>query len=355
MNTDEIDRSERRPATVAILAVRESMASVVFGMYDTFVSAGRDWRLTLEGNSAPGLITPVIVAGETSPFAVANNVRIVPQVALADSPVPDIVCVADLLLPPEQSIAGRYEAELAWLRRCHSAGATIAGTGSATMLLAEAGLLDGQEATTHWEYVRIMRQRYPAVKLRTGRALIVAGEDQRLVMAGGGTSWVDLVLFLIARVAGVQTAMQVARRNLVDWHDIGQQPFARLARSRQVDDTRIAHCQSWIATNYQEPSPVITMVRLSGMPERSFKRRFQQTTGMAPLEYVHALRLEEAKRRLEASNESIETIARQVGYEDAGFFSRLFRRNVHLTPAQYRRRFSALRRSLETGDSRVAN
>jgi transcriptional regulator GlxA family with amidase domain len=223
------------------------------------------------------------------------------------------------------------------------------------MLLAEAGLLDGQEATTHWEYVRIMRQRYPAVKLRTGRALIVAGEDQRLVMAGGGTSWVDLVLFLIARVAGVQTAMQVARRNLVDWHDIGQQPFARLARSRQVDDTRIAHCQSWIATNYQEPSPVITMVRLSGMPERSFKRRFQQTTGMAPLEYVHALRLEEAKRQLEASNESIETIARQVGYEDAGFFSRLFRRNVHLTPAQYRRRFSALRRSLETGESRVTN
>jgi transcriptional regulator GlxA family with amidase domain len=74
---------------------------------------------------------------------------------------------------------------------------------------------------------------------------------------------------------------------------------------------------------------------------------------MAPLEYVHALRLEEAKRQLEASNESIETIARQVGYEDAGFFSRLFRRNVHLTPAQYRRRFSALRRSLETGESRV--
>ncbi|HVY08084.1 MAG TPA: helix-turn-helix domain-containing protein [Burkholderiales bacterium] len=347
--------TESKPATVAILAVRESVASVVFGMYDTFISAGRDWRLAMEGNSAPGLVRPTVAALEAAPFTAANDVRIIPQVALADCPQPDIVCVADLLIPPEQSVEGRYDQQLAWVRGCYNAGATVAATGSATMLLAEAGLLKGREATTHWEYVRTMRLRYPDVKLRTGRALMVVGDDQRLVMAGGGTSWVDLVLFLIARVAGVQVAMQVARRNLIDWHDIGQQPFARLARSRQVDDARIAHCQSWIATNFQEPSPVITMVRLSGMPERSFKRRFQQTTGMAPLEYVHALRLEEAKRRLESGSESIETIARQVGYEDAGFFSRLFRRNVHLTPAQYRRRFSALRRSLETGESRMPN
>ncbi len=346
---------DHKPASIAILALRESIASVVFGMYDTFMSAGRDWRHVLEGNPAPGLIHPIIAAAATTPFVAANEVRIIPQVALTDCPQPDIICVPDLLIPPEQSLDGRYDHQLSWLRSCYANGATIAATGSATMLLAEAHLLDGLEATTHWEYVRTMRLRYPAVKLRTGRALMVAGDDQRLVMAGGGTSWVDLVLFLIARVAGVQVAMQVARRNLIDWHDIGQQPFARLARSRQVDDARIAHCQSWIATNYQEPSPVITMVRLSGMPERSFKRRFQQTTGMAPLEYVHALRLEEAKRRLESGNESIETIARQVGYEDAGFFSRLFRRNVHLTPAQYRRRFSALRRSLETGESRVPN
>ncbi|HEX4986184.1 MAG TPA: helix-turn-helix domain-containing protein [Burkholderiales bacterium] len=345
---------DNRPASVAILALRESLSSVVFGMYDVFISAGRDWRLALEGGPSPGMVQPLVVAAELDAFVAANDVRIVPQAALADCRSPDIVCVADLLIPPEQSIEGRYARELAWLRERHAGGATVAATGSATMLLAEAGLLDGCEATTHWEYVRSMRLRYPKVKMRTGRALMVAGDDQRIVMAGGGTSWVDLVLFLIARVAGVQVAMQVARRNLIDWHDIGQQPFARLARSRQVDDARIAHCQSWIAANFQEPSPVITMVRLSGMPERSFKRRFQQTTGMAPLEYVHALRLEEAKRRLEGGSESIEAIAKQVGYEDAGFFSRLFRRNVHLTPAQYRRRFSALRRSLEAGEAPVA-
>ena len=104
------------------------------------------------------------------------------------------------------------------------------------MLLAEAGLLDGQEATTHWAYCDVLRSRYPGVKVRKERALVVSGEGQRLVMAGGGTSWQDVALYLIARFASVDAAMHVARINLIDWHAVGQQPFAHLARSRQVSD-----------------------------------------------------------------------------------------------------------------------
>jgi transcriptional regulator GlxA family with amidase domain len=91
------------------------------------------------------------------------------------------------------------------------------------------------------------------------------------------------------------------------------------------------------------------MIQLSGLAERSFKRRFQQATGMSPLAYVHALRLEEAKQMLETSEDSVEAIANAVGYEDAGFFSRLFRREVSLTPAQYRKRFGSLRRAIASG------
>ena len=88
------------------------------------------------------------------------------------------------------------------------------------------------------------------------------------------------------------------------------------------------------------------MIELSGLPERSFKRRFQQATGLAPLQYVHTLRIEEAKQMLESGDEPVEHIAIEVGYEDAGFFSSLFQRSVGVTPAQYRRRFGALRRAL---------
>src|SRR5690606_35487974 len=121
-----------------------------------------------------------------------------------------------------------------------------------------------------------------------------------------------------------------------------------LARSRQSADSVIGRCQEWIASNYRARAPVGAMVELSGLPERSFKRRFQQATGLSPLQYVHTLRIEEAKQMLESGDAPVERIAVEVGYEDAGFFSRLFQRNVGLTPAQYRRRFGALRRALAT-------
>ena len=88
------------------------------------------------------------------------------------------------------------------------------------------------------------------------------------------------------------------------------------------------------------------MVRLSGLAERTFKRRFREATGMSPLEYAHTLRLEEAKQLLESTDQAIEAVAAEVGYEESGFFSRLFRRKVGLTPAQYRKRFGSLRRRL---------
>lgn len=93
------------------------------------------------------------------------------------------------------------------------------------------------------------------------------------------------------------------------------------------------------------------MVRLSGLPERTLNRRFRHATGMSPLAYVHTLRLEEAKQMLESGNAPIEAIANEVGYEDAGFFGRLFRRQVSLTPAQYRRRFGSMRHALQAGRS----
>lgn len=337
------------PVTVAVLAFPEATASVVYGMYDLFMSAGRDWGIVVDGRPGPSLMQPVVVSAQATAFRASNDVLIAPQQTLETCPRPDIVCISEIAVPPGEPLEGRFVAEVAWLQRCYESGSTLASACSGAMLLAEAGLLDGHEATTHWAYSDILRRRYPAVNVQAQRALVVSGEGQRLVMAGGGTSWLDLALYLIARSVGIEAAMQVARVNLIDWHHIGQQPFARLARSRQVDDAIIARCQSWIAENYHERAPVAAMVRLSGLAERSFKRRFQQATGMSPLEYVHTLRLEEAKHLLERSEQPVEAIANQIGYEDAGFFSRLFRRQVKLTPAQYRKRFGAMRKAIQSG------
>ena len=243
------------PLEVAILAFPETTASVTYGMYDLFMAAGRDWGFVVTGQPGPSLVHPRIVSTRAEAFTAANDVRITPQATLEACADARVVCIPELAIPPGEPLTGRFSEEIEWIKRCYAKGATLATACSGAVLLAEAGLLDGQDATTHWAYCDVMRARYPTVNVRKERALVVSGEGQRLVMAGGGTSWQDVALYLIARFVGVDAAMQVARINLIDWHAIGQQPFARLARSRQVSDAQIARCQTWIAEHYDEPSP----------------------------------------------------------------------------------------------------
>lgn len=337
---------DTEPLRISLLAVPESTASTIYGMYDLFAGAGRDWGVLVTGAEAHSArLRPVITSRFEGPFQAGNGLWIRPEAGLGPE-VPAVICIPDLFLPPEESIAGRFDAEIAWIRQCHAAGCIIATACSGALLLAEAGLLDDEDATTHWGYCEAMSARYPKVRVHRERALVVAGAGQRLVMGGGGTSWLDLALFLIARLVSVEDAMHTARLNLIDWHSLGQLPFAALNRTRQSSDALIQGCQTWIAQNYQIESPVAMMAKMAGLAERSFKRRFEQATGMSPLEYVHTLRLEEAKQVLESSDTPIEAVAWQVGYQDTSFFSRLFRRKVGLTPAQYRRRFGSLRRGL---------
>jgi len=331
---------------VAILAVPEVTAFATYAMYDLFAGVGRDWAFITTGVAAPSCMRPYIVAARPGAVISANGISIKPDYLLGDCPEPAIICIPDFSLLPGASCAGSFDAEVAWLRQCHAAGATLASVCTSTSLLAATGLLDGCDATIHWAYAATLKRHHPAVRVHPNRALVVTGVGQRIVMAGGGTSHLDLVLYLIGRFIGLKAALEISKAYLINWHDAGQQPFASLLVSQRSSDGLIAKCQAWVSEHYADPSPVGTMTKLSGLPERTFMRRFVKATDLSPLEYVHALRIEEAKQILETDEVSVEAIAEQVGYEDPSFFSRLFRRKVGLTPAQYRLRFGSLRRAL---------
>lgn len=331
---------------VGLLALPEVTSSVLYGLFDLFASVDRDWALITLGEAGQSPFLPMVVAAETDGFRTANGVYVRPDVSLDDAGVPEIVCVPELLVAPDQDISGMYDQEAAWLRRCHEAGSYLGAACSGALLIAEAGLLADRDATTHWAYCEALSRHYPDVNVHPRQALVTTGEGQRIVMVGGGSSWQDLGLYLIGRVTGLERAMQVAKIYLIDWHRLGQQPYTVLTCHTQTDDAVIARCQTWLGEHYDAPHPVRGMTELSGLSERSFKRRFQKATGMTPMEYVHALRLEEAKQCLETGDLSIEAVAEAVGYEDAGFFGRLFKRQVGITPAQYRRRFGVLWRLL---------
>jgi transcriptional regulator GlxA family with amidase domain len=334
---------------VAILAAAEDSASTLYGMFDLFSSPGRDFAFVTKGEAGPQRMYPYIVARRAEPFRIANGVWMKPDFGLEDCPSPDIVCIPDFYVDPGESVAGRYDPEAAWLKARYAEGAVLASACAGAVLLGEAGLLVDCDATIHWGYVATLTNNYPGVRVRLNRSLVMTGEAQRVVMAGGGTSWQDLALYLIARFVGLEDAMQVARVYMLQWHDLGQQPFAAMINFRRSDDGVINRCQEWIAVNYRTASPVAAMVELSRLPARTFARRFSVATGMGPLDYAHALRLEEAKQMLESGDLSVEAIANDVGYGDASFFGRLFRRKVGLTPAAYRLRFGSLRGALKAG------
>lgn len=126
---------------------------------------------------------------------------------------------------------------------------------------------------------------------------------------------------------------------LYQWHRDGQQPYASMVANVGHDDGVIQRCQSWLAEHYDEPDAVREAVAQSGLPKRTFDRRFRAATGYAPLEYVQSLRVEEAKQILETGDEPIDEVAAQVGYEDTASFRRLFRKLVGMTPGDYRRKF----------------
>lgn len=334
-----------RPVTVALLATPEVSAATLYGFYDTLASTRRDWQMLHGRAPASSPLRPCVVSADGQPFVAGNGVRVTPDASFADCKQPDVACITDLMIAPDAP-APAYEAEVAWLRGAWQGGATLASACSGALLLARTGLLDDCDATSHWAYCERLAREHPRTRWHAERGLVLAGPDARIVMAGSGVSWHMLVLALIARFASPEDAMQVARINLLDMNQASPLAYASLTRGGRAADALVARCQLWAASNYRSEAPVTQMVALSGLPERTFKRRFRQATAMSPLDYVHTLRLEEAKQLLEASELPVEAIAQEVGYQDSSFFGRLFKRKAALTPAQYRRRFGALSRQL---------
>lgn len=168
---------------------------------------------------------------------------------------------------------------------------------------------------------------------------MVAGQRDELITSGASMTWHDLVLYLIARHAGATAAQTVARYFALQWHQDGLAPYMVFEGRRDHGDQAIQTAQDWLAVHFPVANPLEEMVKQAGLTERTFKRRFTRATGMSPIAYVQRLRIEEAKRRLERTEASVDEISWQVGYEEPAFFRRLFRRITGLAPGNYRRRF----------------
>ena len=327
------------PLLTAVVVTPETGTAGTFIIMDLLSAVGQLWEvLHGEARQVPRFL-PRLLTLDGEPYRDIHGVTIQPHGALADYPRPDLVIIPELVSDPWTPPPNSFAAVADWIRSAHEGGALVASLCSGSMLLSETGLLDGEEATSHWGYCDAIVSRHPTIRMRKERVLVLAGDGHRLITTGGFSSWHDLLLYLVGRLAGQEEARRLAKLFLLDWHSEGQLPFTALTVGRRHEDSVVTAAQVWIADNYANPNPVAAMAAQSGLTERSFLRRFRKATGQSPLEYVQTLRIEEAKQWLETSEMSLDDIAAEVGYTEPSAFRHLFRKLVGVTPSAYRRRY----------------
>ena len=332
----------RGKISISLVAVREVSAAIVYGLHEVFTCVGTAWETLTGERTNTRLIAPRIVGRTTEPIRTTFNASLVPDHTLSEEHHSDVVIVGDLNFDDDDGPVGRWKDEVAWIRDQYERGAIVCSVCTGSMMLAEAGLLDNREATSHWSAVGTFEKCYPQVLLRPERVLVPSGLEHRIVTSGGATSWTELALYLVARFCGDEEARRIAKIFLFGDRSDGQLPFAVMARPRQHSDAVIAQCQLWIADHYAAANPVAKMAEQSGLTSRTFKRRFSKATGYAPLDYLQSLRVEEAKQMLETTDNAIDDIASLVGYDDPSSFRRLFKRTTGIPPHQYRARFKTV-------------
>lgn len=330
--------SKSRPAGhhVALLAVPDAVVSTLAGIYDVMNAPA----LLKQSNTQAGPPFHIEIVGESvGPIELASGVPIQVQRSIATVEASDIVIVPSVLLHGSGWEKGRYPQIVEWLQRMHERGAVLCSACSGIFLLAETGLFDGKDATVHYSYAQEFSAVHPAVTIHPERVLVIAGLREELVTSGASMTWHDMALYLIARYAGATDAQEVARMYALQWHQDGLAPYITFKGKSDHGDAEIEAAQRWLGTHFSVANPVEEMIKRSKLAERTFKRRFTAATGIAPIAYVQRLRIEDAKRRLERTDEPVDDISWRVGYEDPAFFRRLFKRTTGLAPGAYRKRF----------------
>jgi transcriptional regulator GlxA family with amidase domain len=246
--------------------------------------------------------------------------------------VPGFVGNLEELLPNQAKLIN-------WLKRQHKKGVILSAACNGNFLLAEAGVLNGKKATTHWSLINIFRKRYKEIMLEPEKIIIDNGS---VLSAAGVTAYFNLALFLIERYGSKELALTSAKVFLVDSGRKIQTPYQMYQVSKNHGDEEIVTIQDWLETNFDEDITLERMMEVCNLGKKTLMRRFKKVTGETPLIYLQKLRIENAKRLLESKRVPFNEITWKVGYNDVSSFHKVFKSQTGLTPLEYRSKFSMI-------------
>lgn len=278
----------------------------------------------------PIQISTVSLTGES--VLTRSGLRWQPDSALEDSSGSQLIYIPGLWRNPRPLIR-KSQALLDWLQKEYQNGALISAVGTGCCFLAEAGLLDGKAATTHWHYFDQFQKDYPLVQLKRQYFITQAGN---LYCAASVNSLADLTVHFIQRLFGKEIANHVERHFS---HEIRRAYEASGFFEKEHNlhpDEDITQIQIWLQDNYHRDIVMAQLAEKFGMSTRTLNRRFKDAVGISPLDFLQEVRVNIAKDLLKTSNLSISEIVDKVGYQDVGFFTALFKKHLATTPMAYR-------------------
>lgn len=344
-NSESAQRSGRNKAVlnVTVVLLEGGYASTAIGPIEVFHSAGMLWNM-LHGEELAPRFRVQIASIDGGAITSLCALGMTPQFSIDDIKRTDIIILPASGLDVQDRIA-RNTPLLPWLRKWHKRGAYVAGICSGAAFLAEAGLLEGRQATTHWAVAEALQVRYPKVKWQPDHFVT---EDNRLLCSGGVYASIDLSLYLVEKFCGHEIALQCAKSLLVSMPRSSQSGYAMVPLSRPHSDEKIREIEQYMQRHFDRDLPIEFFAERANMGARNFIRRFKAATGQLPRAYIQALRVASAKQLLENGATSVQTVCSKIGYEDIAFFRSLFKRHTGMTPAEYRTRFAGM--GLESGE-----
>lgn len=331
-------RARRGVLEVTVVLVPEGYASEAIAPAEIFHSAGVLWQ-SLCGDVPEPRFRVRIASVDGAPVTGMCALRLVPELAIDDVEHTDLIVLSASGLDIQQQIA-KNSSLLPWLRKWHDRGAYIAAVCTGAAFLAECGLLDGRQATTHWALADTLRRRYPKVHWRPEQFVT---EDNRVCCSGGVYASVDLSLYLVEKFCGREVALQCAKAMLLSMPRHSQTGYAVSPLSPPHSDAKIREAEAYLQQRFHTAVSIDQLASAVDMSPRNLIRRFKAATGRVPGDYLQTLRVAGARELLErGSGLSVQEVCSRVGYEDVAFFRQLFKRHTGLSPMEYRSRFAGM-------------
>lgn len=333
------------PFKVIIVGFDGVLGSALTGALDLFSFTGVSWQRFLDEPVEPRFNVQIASLGGVD---IRCSNRLIMQAHCDIAKVLD----CDLLLIPTigdsiDKVLSQNSKLIAHIKRLANTKADIASNCSGAFFLAKAGLLDGKVATTHWGYASKFKAEYPLVDLQENQFVTQSksaskNQSGNIFCAAGGSAFYDLGLLLIERYCGREISTQVAKTQIIDSKRGNQNSYTNVSLHRPHSDPLVKQVQEFIEENFRQPMQVSHLATRVNVTPRTLNRRFQACVAMRPIEYIQAVRVEQAKRLLELGDVTIKSLAEQVGYDDISSFTRLFKRATELTPKEYQEKFSRL-------------